>query len=85
MERIFVESRNGNILALFNIFLENIMKDTLEDHCSTISDGGDELCNLRFAELIDFMAGSNTELQELINQLCEQVISDIWYVGKLLE
>ena len=56
------------------------MQDTLEDHYSTIVVGGYELCDLRFAEDIDLMAGSNTELQKLTNKL----ISDIWYVGPTL-
>ena len=68
-----VEVRQGCLLSptLFNIFLANIMQDTLEDHCSTIAVGGYELCNLKFADDIDLMAGSNTELQELINKLCK--------------
>ena len=68
-----VDVRQGCILSptLFNIFLEKIMQDTLEDQCSTIAVRGYELCNLRFVDNIDLMAVSNTELQELINKLCK--------------
>ena len=66
-----VEVRQGCLLSptLFNIFIENIIQDTLEDHCSTISVGLYELCNLRFSDDIDLMAGSNTELQKFTNKL----------------
>ena len=45
------------------------MQDKLEDHCSTIYVGGNELCNLIFADDLDLMVGSNTELQKLTNKL----------------
>ena len=47
------------------------MPDKIEDHYITIAVGGYELCNLRFADIIDLMAGSNTELQELTHTLCK--------------
>ena len=57
--------------TLYNIFLEKIMQDTLEDHCIIIAVEGYELCNLRFADDIDLMARSNTKLQSLTNKLCK--------------
>jgi len=45
------------------------MIDTLTDHRTTISIGGRKVCNLRFADDIDLMAGSNQELQELTYSL----------------
>ena len=53
-----VEVREGCLLSptLFNTFLEKIMQDTLESHCSTIAVGGYELCNLICADDIDLMA-----------------------------
>ena len=36
--------------TLFNIFLERIMTDALEDHEGTVSIGGRTITNLRFAE-----------------------------------
>ena len=39
--------------ALFNIFLERITTDALEDHEGTVSIGGRAITNLRFADDID--------------------------------
>ena len=39
--------------TLFNIFLERIMTDALEDHEGTVSIGGRTITNLRFADDID--------------------------------
>ena len=63
--------RQGCLLSpvLFNIFLERIMLNTLEDHYTFISIGGRPVCNLRFADDIDLMAGSNSELQSLTDRL----------------
>ena len=65
--------RQGCLLSpvLFNIFLEQIMQDTLQNHKSTISIGSREISNLKFADDIDLIAGSNAELQELRNRLVE--------------
>ena len=59
--------RQGCLLSpvMFNIFLERIMQDTLNDHITSISIGGKSISNLRFADDIDLMAGSNHELQQL--------------------
>ena len=57
--------------VLFNIFLEQIIINTLHEHTSTISIGGKYISNLRFADDIDLIAGSNRELQELTNRLVE--------------
>ena len=58
--RTTVEVRQGCLLSptLFNIFLERIMADALEDHKSTVSIGGRTISNLRFADDIDGQAGS---------------------------
>ena len=47
--------RQGCLLSptLFNIFLERIMTDALEDHEGTVSIGGRTITNLRFADDID--------------------------------
>ena len=65
--------RQGCLLStvLFNIFLEQIMIKTLDEYTSTISIGGRKISNLRFADDIDLIAGSNTELQDLTNRLVE--------------
>ena len=65
--------RQGCLLSpvLFNIFLEQIMINTLHEHTSTISIGGRNISNLRFADDINLIAGSNTELQILTNRLAE--------------
>ena len=63
--------RQGCLLSpvLFNIFLEQIMTITLHEHTSTISIDGRNIGNLRFADDIDLIAGSNKELQVLNNRL----------------
>ena len=56
--------RQGCLLSptLFNIFLERIMKEALEDHEGTVSIGGRTITNLRFADDIDGLAGEEEEL-----------------------
>ena len=51
--------RQGCLLSptLFNIFLERIMTNALEDHEGTVSIGGRTITNLRFADDIDGLAG----------------------------
>ena len=47
------------------------MTDALEGHESTVSIGGRTVSNLRFADDIDGLAGSEAELAELIGRLNE--------------
>ena len=65
--------RQGCLLSpiLFNIFLERIMADALEDHEGIVSIGGRAITNLRFADDIDRLAGQEQELVKLINNLEE--------------
>ena len=61
--RTTVGVRQGCLLSptLFNICLERIMIDALEDHKGTVSIGGRTITNLRFADDIDaFMRGRRT-------------------------
>ena len=69
--RTTVGVRQGCLLSptLFNIFLERIMEDALEHHQGTISIGGRPITNLRFADDIDGLAGSEEELASLVEQL----------------
>ena len=48
-----------------------MMTKTLHEHTSTMSIGGSNISNLRFADDIDLIAGSNKELQVLTNRLAE--------------
>ena len=43
------------------------MQKTLHDHHTSISIGGRPICNLLFADDIDLMGGSSSELQYLTN------------------
>ena len=45
------------------------MYETLHDHTTTVSISGRPICNLRFADDINLMVGSNSELQELTKKL----------------
>ena len=45
------------------------MQDTLENHQSTISIGGRSIPNLRFADDIELLAGSESEFQALTDSL----------------
>ena len=69
--RTIVGVRQGCLLSptLFYIFLERIVADTLEDHKSTVSIGGRTISNLRFADDIDGLAGSELELANLVESL----------------
>ena len=68
--RTTVGVRQGYLLSLtlFNIFLERIMTDALEDHEGTVSIGGRKITNLRFADDIDGLAGEE-ELANLVERL----------------
>ena len=71
--RTTVGVRQGCLLSptLFNIFLERIMADALEDHKSTVSIGSRTISNLLFADDIDGLAGSELELANLMERLDE--------------
>ena len=68
--RTTVGVRQGCLLSstLFNIFLERIMTDALENYDGTVSIGGRTITNLRFADDIDGLAGEE-ELTNLIERL----------------
>ena len=55
--------------TLFNIFLERIMTDALDDHQGTVSIGGRTITNLHFADDIDGLAGKEEELASLVDRL----------------
>ncbi|KAJ8379015.1 hypothetical protein AAFF_G00231840 [Aldrovandia affinis] len=63
--------RQGCLLSplLFNIFLERIMADALEDHEGSVSIGGRTITNLRFADDIDGLARGEKELASLVERL----------------
>ena len=48
--------------TLFNIFLEDIRNDTLSNHTSSLKINGRIITNLRFADDIDGLSGSEEEL-----------------------
>ena len=69
--RTTVGVRQGCLLSptLFNIFLERIMTDALEDYQGTVSIGGRTITNLRSADDIDGLAGEEEELAKLVEHL----------------
>ena len=68
--RTTVGVRQGCLLSptLFDIFLERIMTDALEDHEGTVSIWGRTITNLRFADDIDGL-GEEEELANLVERL----------------
>ena len=56
-------------LTLFNIFLERIMSDALEEHDWKVSIGCRNITNLRFADDIDALAEEEQELEALVESL----------------
>ena len=71
MFKTIVGVRQGCLLSpvLFNLFLEEIMARIQDENISTISIGGRNPSNLRFADDIDLIARSNDELQTHTNKL----------------
>ena len=69
--RTTVGVRQGCLLSptLFNIFLERIMSDALEEHDGKVSIGGRNVTNLRFADDIDALAEEEQELEALVESL----------------
>ena len=64
-------SRQGCLLSptLFNIYLERIITDAIEDLEDIVSIGGRTITNLRFADDIDGLAGEEEELAKLVERL----------------
>ena len=52
--------------TLFNIFLERIITDALEDHEGAVRTGGRTITNLRFANDINGLTGEEEELTKLV-------------------
>ena len=63
--------RQGCLLSptLFNIYLEEMMRVTLENYNGSVVIGGREICNIKFADDIDLIAGTLDELQLITNKL----------------
>ena len=59
----------SSVTHLFNIFLERIMSDALEEHDGNISIGSRNNTNLRFASDIDALAEEVTEIEALVESL----------------
>ena len=72
--RTTVGVRQGCLLSptLFNIFLERIMSDALEEHDGKVSIGGRNITDLRFADDIDAPAEEEQELAlvESLDKTC---------------
>ena len=66
--RTTVGVRQGCLLSptLFDIFLERLMTDILEDHEGTVSTGGRTMTNLCFADDMDGLAGEEEERAKLV-------------------
>ena len=69
--RTTVGVRKGCLLSptLFNIFLERIISDALEEHDGKVSIDGRNITNLQFADDIDALAEEGQELEALVESL----------------
>ena len=69
-----VDVRQGCLHSpiLFNLFLEKIMREALNDHHTSIFIGDGPMWNLQFADDIDLMESSNGELQDLTSRLIDK-------------
>ena len=69
--RTTVGVRQGCLLShtLFNIFLEQIMSDALEEHDGKVSIGSRNITNLRFADDKDALAEEEQELEARVESL----------------
>ena len=78
--RTTVGVRQGCLLSptLFNIFLERIMTDALEDHEGTVSIGGRTITYLRFADGIEGLAGEEEKLANLVQRLTKSLEPTAW-------
>nr|XP_027206803.1 uncharacterized protein LOC113800258 [Penaeus vannamei] len=54
---------------LFNLFLEQIMLEAMENFEGTVSVAGQKVSNLRFADDIDLIAGNSEELSNITERL----------------
>ena len=69
--RTTVGVRQGCLLSptLFNIFLESIMSDALEEHNGKVRIGSRAIVSLQFADGIDSLAEEEQELEALVESL----------------
>ena len=63
-------------------YLENNIQETLHNRHTSISIGGRPLCNLRFADDIALMGGSEAELRDHTTRLETRIISNIDYYSE---
>ena len=64
--------------TLFNMFLERIMSDVLEGHEGTVSIAGRTITNLRFADAIDGLTGSEQELAQVVERIDQTSKAYVW-------
>ena len=70
---IYYDSRGTSGLSavscMFNLYLQQIMPEALEDFEGTVSVGGRKMNNFRFADDIDLLGRSKEELTDLTRRL----------------
>ena len=78
-----VRVHQGCLLSptLFNIFLEWIMEEVLDSASSTVGIGGINISNLRYADDINIVVGSDTKLAKLVQRLYSY-LQKVWHGDK---
>ena len=87
--RTTVRVRQGCLLSpnFFNIFLEWIMSDALEEHDGKVSIDGRNITSQRFADDIDALAEEEQELEalvEILDKICTRYKMEIGAETKLM-
>ena len=72
------KARISFVTHIFNIFLEYIMSDALEEHDGKVNICGRKIINLRFADDIAALAEEEQEIEALVESLDKTCTRNRW-------